>query len=879
MIDNSGRFIKKIINNGNPEKDEIYVQMSTQQPAYNINIDYANFDDHEYKALYNTLHSIPEKERKKEPLIITEDVAPDYGKYKTIVTPGRKNVEGSNLGLLNEIEGIANAIRFREYMPDTILYQRYNGQDNDSIYRIKSNTLLNGLYDKNITYRTGLYRIIEPVVLNKLTSVRTKDNINCGLILNNQLLFGYFLNSVIFSTEGIIEKPKKKSIAYEPFVLMMNRETGKKSPIESYEDDNGNENIIYKTSELSRIKSDDHFQTALRICCDHLGYSFGFTPLKIAKRQIKLAYGQKLLYSFKESNKVIKKEYTVNKVYEQIIGTSHIKTFYWNMCCGESFTNTYLDNEDKSFETIQLNQRVENGLKLLKTITNSFSELWIVQYTEEFEHFQGILFQILNTIVVEVFDLQRLLNDKQNLEELIMDPDLISIIKEFGEFIKRILKEGINTTSYEGLKIISITNSFVSPVVSSFGSINEFKDIHFEVFYVIDQLFNNRNFTRILFRFLSCYYKNYSSPESILKFKSKLSKQFPYRFSTLKKLSDGYNLKEAIKLINDVNECYLYNNLIDIANVFYLSPFSVLSQISLSSKSMVYRCLKMSYYLNSTDKNGAITYMNNIWKSRIVNMPWTSFQVYNKKIVNSGTKGNSRLADINMFDVNGDSIKLVLEKLVKEYKIFIKGDESLTSIEYKLLRMIENIYDNDYNFIYFNRELTNDGDRKITMDSIRIPFTDLKFSKFGFMFCSSSVQPKPIIEFPICYHYSMIPELEMELVGVSDSIYTKDNKHPVHYKFPYIAIYDKPTHLHQINFDTECTEKTGYESIYKEKAAEEKTKKYKRHFLPEDIKSSFNIYIGEFTKFNPYIELCGLESRRNISPLKEKKVIEDDIKE
>ena len=758
--------------------------------------------------------------------------------------------------IVDLLNSIVNNKSNYEFMPTTVLYQHLNSQDNDSIYRLFNNRLLmRGFYSYSINYPEGIYRIIPQYILNNITVSNSKDNILCAIMLNNQLNFGYFLNSSIFNHKGIFEKPNKNSICYNTFIALIEKNLTIKSPLETYKNEFDKNEIIYKTSELSRIKSDDKLQTILRILCDNLGFrSSNYSINKIAKRQLRLCYQQKLLYSHSNFNKYSKnksknlsiKEELKNidnkksnrniEIYEQMINNKYIKTYFWNSCAGECIESI---NSKSQYETVQLNQKLNNGLEIIKNISDTLSELWIAQFAKESEYFDGMLFQVMNSIVVELFDLKRILNNNSNIENIKLDKELITLIKEYGLFIKRIMNEGIYTSSREGLRLISITESFVSPVLSSFVTTNEFKDIHFEVFYAIDELFSNCNFTRILFKFLLCYYNNYSAPNSIYKFNNRLTQVFPYKITTIKKLiKNNCNYKDFIKEIQ--NESYYWNNCIDVANIYLLTPFSMLALIATSKKSLMYRCLKIINILNTENKVSAITYLNNIWKANVLNMPWTNFQVLNKKIVYHDIKGNSRVNEIVMTDIDNISIKSLIEDYIKIYKPFIK-DSIDTLLEKKLLDSISNIYDRDYQYIYFNRAI-NDN---INIDSIRIPFSDLRFSKYGYLFCSSNVQPKFLIENPICFHYSMIPEFEMSIVGASDALFINDNRHPVYYKFPYLVLYDKSQkHLIPIKLINKNKQK-------------------------ENIKDDFIIELKTSKGINPYIELCGTNMRTNISPIVE----------
>ena len=873
MIDDDGKIQTKVKTEDPKQKledDEIFVEFAKNNPNFNLELKYYNnsvkFDTFR-DILQNITDQFEKKESKQlkkyEPMWIT-DGNPETRDQKLTYKQSGSDVKGTNQGLIDRITGEVDMQDFKDFMPTTVLYQRGNQQDNDSVLRIKSNRLLKGIFDKGINYKEGLFRIIPQTILNYLTSMRTRDNINAGLILNNQLLFGYGLNSIIFKHEALLEKPKKNSICRDAFLMMINLEPGSKSPIETVSKSPGSYSkvsedsteTIFKTSELSRIKSDERFRIALRTTCERIGgKSRTFDSLKIAKRQIKYAYSQKLLWSHKNNES---DRYPLNDIFDQTIGSHHVKTVFWNMICGEAFPFSFStfsesssgnDSETDSSitsylkhcsETVQINQRIKNGLDLIKSFANNLSELWIAQFSKEFEFFDGMLFQALNDFTIELFGLNRILNDKSNLKNLETDSELMSLIREYGMFIRRIISEGIATSSQEGLKLISITESFVSPVLSSFGSTSEFKDIHFEVFYAIDQFFTNPNFTRIIFRFLLCYYENYSAPDSIVRFDSKLQNQFPFKVKTIRLLRNGFNLKRSVLKLNELNETFQFENLIDVANVFILSPFSILSQISASKKSFVYRCLKIVDHLNSSEKTGAITYMNNIWKSKIINLPWTSFQTLNKKIIYPSVKGNSRVNELLMKNRSGESIKTTIEALLKNYKAFTKGNDEFDHAENSVLRLISGIFDKEYNFIYFNRSLTDEDNKKINIDSIRIPFSDLHFLKFGFMFCSSDVLNRPVTEHPICYHYSMVPEFEMETVATSDTIFTDDSRFPVFFKFPYIGLY------------------SGFFTTPVFKIEAEGTK--------EEVKDSFLMGSKDFKELNPYIEMCGNETRRNIEP-------------
>lgn len=850
--------------------------------AFNYNINFVCENPHDISVLYQNIKNYVEKyaniKNKKtlsyEPLLQTPL---NVNKRITIniTKTGRESENNNNLKVIQRVLNscITNNTN-SEFFPMTVLYQHNNSQDNDSVYRIFNNKLLmNGFYSKSINYPEGIYRIIPQHILNASIVQDSLDNINASIMLNNQLNFGYFLNCSIFNHKGILERPDKHSIAYNKFVSLIEKDLSKKSILETFEDEQ-KEQIIYKTSELSRVKSDEKLQIALRLVCDKLGFrNSDITITKIAKRQLKLAYSQKLLYSSNQhqllasfdnkssnqhSNKPNKSTHknkpkkTNNKnklkggafnsqsintqrtieVYEQMVDNKYIKTAFWNSCCGEC-----TDKIDKvlSIETIQLQQRVNNGLDVIKNITDSLSELWIASFSKEYSNFEGMLFQIMNSIVVELFDLKRILNNNTNLENLKMNDELIALIKEYGMLLKRIIDEGIYTSSKEGLKLISITESFISPVLSSFVTTNEFKDIHFEVFYALDILLSDSNFTRILFKFLLCYYENYSAADSIYRLNCRLTQTFPYKSSTIKKLANNkYNFKAFIKEIQP--DSYQWANCIDVANIYLLSPFSILAQICTSKKALVYRCLKMINILNTENKVPAITYMNNIWKTNIINMPWTNFQILNKKILEAESKGNSRVNEIMMTDLNGESIKNNIEEFIKSYISFDK-DNIETSIERKLLNSISRIYDKDYYYIYFNRSL-NEVD---SIDDIRIPFNDIRFTKYGFMFCSSNIQQRPIMENPICYHYSMIPEFEMEVIGSSDGLFIKNNRHPVYYKFPYLTIYNISNRIF-IHISI-----TG-----------------KANQSPND---DFSIELKEPIDINPYIELCGNNIRTNIKPI------------
>ena len=837
----------------------------TYRTLFNICLCFEKNDDNN-TSLYDRLRKFVEKfknrqERKSlrhEPLGVYENK--EITKFHKIYLD--KNATTSDYYknakiIINIIESLLNYKTNIEFLPTTILYQHLNSQDNDSVYRLFNNRLLmKDFYMPNTNYPEGIYRLVSQYILNSCTMIDTIDNINTAIILNNQLNFGYFLNNSIFKHKAIFEKPHKKSIAYDAFVALIERNVTMRSPLEVYENKFNETEIIYKTSELSRIKSDDKFQASLRNMCDYLGFrASDYSIMKIAKRQLKIAYSQKIIYShlnnqsktkhktksyedeILELNDTKYKARTI-ETFEQMIDKKYIKTYFWNSCCCECIDEIRIKNQ---IETIQLNQRVSNGLELIKNISNALSELWIASFAKEFNDFDGMLFQALNSIVVEIFDLKRILNNNTNLENIKLDTELISLIKEYGLFIKRVIDEGIYTTSKEGLRLISITESFVNPLLSSFVTTTEFKDIHFEVFYVIDELFSNANFTRILFKFLLCYYNNYSAADSVYRFNTSLTQMFPYKASTIKRIIDNKcNFKEFIKEIQ--SESYYWQSCIDIANIYLLTPFSMLATIATSRKSLMYRCLKILNILNTENKVSSITYLNNIWKANVMRMPWTNFQVLNKKIVNNDVKGNSRVNEIIMTDSTNTSIKELIEKYVADYVPFIKNELNNT-LEDRLLNAISKIYDKDYNYIYFNRSLSAD----VSIDAIRISFNDLRFSKYGYLFCVSNVQPKAIVETPICFHYSMIPEFEMSVVGTSDGIYINDNRHPVYYKFNHITIFDKS-------------------DKYLVPVASGNIKSDENNEISAES-ADFILEIKASKGLNPYIELCGTKMRKNILPI------------
>ena len=691
----------------------------------------------------------------------------------TVIYPTRQGNENYSVIFSELFKQFDQINDFKRFTPEIAILQRFNKQDNDSMRRIiLSNNRLSHFYSPSFRfYQKGVYRIVPLAFLNSITTVKSRQTplINGIIIMNNQQLLGYYLNNSIFRTKAILREPLTTASCHDAFMRLISMNPNDVSP-------------------LTLLSHLDYKYAVTKVAAMLRWNNCYVTPYDIAKKQLKLAYLQDIIISDGLQRKI-------PKVFKQRI-EKHVYEVFWKSCAGEFLT--LLDEEHLETtlkykpQTITLKERLKNGLNILETIEGALMNLWISSFCAEYERFNGLVLQAINTIVINIFGLNHLIGDEINLESITLKPELEQLAIEFGGFVKRIIENSFETTSQEGLRILSIMSSTISPTLISSVTDKEFNDIHFGVFYVIDRLFNDPTFSKMLFLMLLAYQEAYTCGASMFIQKRKLKKQFPFDKNTIIKYcnwndSMRYSLRS---IMNDIvkNDSISFNNYVDVANILTLTPYTIIFQTSISKKAEIYRCYKiLSILEGEPHKTAAITYLNNIWKSNIMKLPWTSFALMDTSVI-YGTKSNVRVDALTSKNVYGRSIREDIEILLKQFHIFNPYDASDDSM---LKKDIKELYGNDYEYVYFNRRIGS------TIEELRISFRDVRFGN-GFLYSVSANEPDNLLNNTVVGHYSTIPEMEYDIVSGGDSKVIPMKLDKKTFKVPYLNSVERTTHIHYV---------------------------------------------------------------------------------
>lgn len=734
---------------------------------------------------------------------------------------------------------------FKRFTPEISILQRFNKQDNDSFRRIiLSNNLLRHFYSPSFRfYQKGVYRIIPLKLLNSITTVKSNQQslINGIIIMNNQQLLGYFLNSFIFKSKAILREPSLKASCHDSFTNLFSMNPNDVSP-------------------LTLLSQSDYKNSATQVAAMLNWKNCYVSPYKIANKQLKLAYSQDIIISDGLQKKA-------PKLFKQKDG-KYIYEVFWKSCAGEFLKMVDEEHLEMNLkykpQTITLKYRLKNGLNILEIIEGALMNLWISSFCAEYEHFNGLVLQALNMIVINLFGLNRLIGDEINLESITLKPELEQLAIEFGGFVKRIIENSFETTSQEGIKILSIMSSTISPTLISSVTDKEFNDIHFGVFYVIDRLFNDPTFSKMLFLMLLAYQEAYTCGASMFIQRRMLKKQFPYDKNTiLKYCNENDKMRYSLRsIMNDIvrNDTISFNNYIDVANILSLTPYTIIFQTSISKKAEIYRCYKiLSILEGEPHKTTAITYLNNIWKSNIMKLPWTSFALMDTSVI-YGRNSSVRVDAITSRNVYGRSIKEDIEILLKQFHIFNPYDASDDSM---LKKDIKELYGSDYEYVYFNRFKRVD----LSIEDLRISFRDVRFGN-GFLYSVSANEPDNLLGNAVVGHYSTIPEMEYDIISGGDSKMIPMKLDKKMFKVPYLNMVGKDFHTHYVVCDTTNTNFTNdFVELCKTYS------QYVKRCLAGDGRTLSNkfycrISFREISDVYPVIKYLDGELRMNIKPIK-----------
>lgn len=739
---------------------------------------------------------------------------------------------------------------FKRFTPEISILQRFNKQDNESVRRIiLSSNLMKNYYSPSFRfYQKGVYRIVTLTFLNSIVTVKPnqKSLINGIIIINNQQLLGYFLNNSIFKSKAILREPYMKASCHDAFINLLSVNPEDVSP-------------------LTLLSNTDCKNAATQVAAMLNWKNCYVSPYDIAKQQLKLAYSQDIIISDGLQKKI-------PKLFKQKSG-KYIYEVFWKSCSGEFLKMVDEEHMETNLkykpQTINLKDRLKNGLNVLETIEGALMNLWISSFCAEYEQFNGLVLQTLNTIVINLFGLNRLIGDEINLENITLKPELEQLSIEFGGFVKRIIENSFETTSQEGLKILSIMSSTISPTLISSVTDKEFNDIHFGVFYAIDRLFNDPTFSKMLFLMLLAYHDAYTCGSSMFVQKRKLKKQFPFDKNTIVKYCNGndsmrYSLRS---IMNDIvkNDTISFNNYIDVANILTLTPYTIIFQTSISKKAEIYRCYKiLSILEGEPHKTAAITYLNNIWKSNIMKLPWTSFALMDTSVI-YGRKSNVRVDAITSRNVYGRSIREDIEMLLKQFHIFNPYDASDDSM---LKKDIKELYGSDYEYVYFNRFKKIES----SIEELRISFRDVRFGN-GFLYSVSANEPDNLLNNPVVGHYSTIPEMEYDIVSGGDSKMIPMKLEKKTFKVPYLNMVGKDFHTHYVVCDTGDANGNATKSTYEFVELCKTYPQYVKRCLAGDGRTPSNkfycrISFREISDVYPVIKYLDGELRTNIKPIK-----------
>ena len=403
-------------------------------------------------------------------------------------------------------------------------------------------------------------------------------------------------------------------------------------------------------------------------------------PFLVALAQINNAYTQSLINGKKKLNQKINTKILYNS---------------WSSVCGECFAPKI------GSQRINTEVRISNGLNKLKRIIDYIGELFV---TQDLIYIDGMIVEMICLIAKELFNID--VN-----EELVLTKETFESFIEFIQVVKMILNNKIKVDSDDGFKLISIIHSFVHPLITTFNNENEFIDCQFPIFLIIDRLFNE--YFHVLVNVFRCSKSNiFIIPETNVR-----------------------NIRNVIKDFK--KDIFMINDLIDVANIFILSPITVIYLASISKSALKYRCLQIEKNFN--EKNTKIfTYLNNIWKSNILKLPWTSFPI-----------NHSQTDRMNDFYTSNNNGVLIIDVI----KDFNRNPSKPKAI---VLESISMIFGDKYKSVYFDKEH-------------QIKFTDIRLIN-GYLFpiVTAYELQEHCTNFVIQSDYSMIPEFELEVVGFGD---------------------------------------------------------------------------------------------------------------
>lgn len=351
----------------------------------------------------------------------------------------------------------ASQAEFKDIIKNTHFFDKSNVYDDNASLRLLSTSLLytHKMYNQFTKYKPGVYRILKQVIVN---SKSTSIDANCTTayaVLENLFMLGYYLNREIFRTKAIIARSQKGSF---------------NSYIESLEVVAKKIGINLLAKRLSALETKDLIAAFAKISSFNNWKSNVPSMEKTARYQIKSAYLQDLMIVY-DGNK---KEY----ITQTSDKNNEIRSWCWYSLCGEIFKGSYRKAKGKikkTCGTIKIKDYVKRGTSKLSSIIN-----YILDY---FINTDNII-NCLDNITREIFDIT-------GVYSVPFPESLSEQVYELETLANNLKREGIKTTSEQGLRIIAINNSFVAPSLATYHGEDEFNDIHFIAFTFLDQLFRN----------------------------------------------------------------------------------------------------------------------------------------------------------------------------------------------------------------------------------------------------------------------------------------------------------------------------------------------------------------------------------------------------